>query len=67
MGWGKGLKILISWAFTEKSDFRGGGGGGGHGKPISRGELPKGGTWIVCTFKGRAAYRKRGGSVFKGV
>ena len=60
MGWGKGLKILISWAFTEKSDFRGEGGGVTENQYL-------GGTWIVCTFKGRAACRKRGGSVFKGV
>ena len=55
-GMGLKMKMLISWVFTEKSDFwwRG---EGVHENPIYRGELPKKGTWTVC--KGRAC-RKRG-------
>ena len=37
MGWFYGLKILILWGFTEKSDFQ----GRVHEKAIYRRELPK--------------------------
>ena len=63
------MKILISWAFTGKSNFqRVGASGDAKNQYIAGRELPKGrwvGTWTVCKFK-RGLGEKEGVVFFRG-